>query len=137
MNKQYRCMSCASLGTVLAGFPGREYLGYEMHPQMLALIYTNSGFSMIWVTTPGLLCSPPAAIGPSFPAAALSILIARLPLHDLVSQQLQGTFYSLQSKIFTFKYCSRNIHSSGFRAALHRIQSQHYLCTELWNMMPV
>lgn len=137
MNKQYHCMSSASLGTVLAGFPGREYLSYEMHTQMPALTYANSGFSLIWVTTPGLLSFPPAAIGPSIPAAGLPILIARLPVQGLVSQQLQGTFYSLQSKTFTFKYCSGNINSSGLRAALHRIQSQHCLHTELWNMTPV
>lgn len=134
MNKQYHCMSRTSLGTVLAGFPRREHLehlSYEMHPQMPALTYTNSSFSLIWVTTPGLLSFPPAAIRSSFPAAALPILIARGPLQHLVSQQLQVTFYSLQSKTFTFKYCSRNIKSSGPRAALHRIQSWHCLHTEL------
>lgn len=127
----------ASLTTVLAGIPGRECSDYELYPQMPALTYANSGFSMIWVITPGLLSSPPAATGPSFPAAALPILIARLPLQDLVSQQLQGTFYSLQSKIFMFNYCSRNINSSGLRAALHRTQPQHHLCMELWNMTPI
>jgi len=113
MNKQYRCTSCVSLGTELADFPGREHSSYEKHRQVPALPYASSGFSLIWVTTPGLLGSLSAAKGPSFPVAALPVLTARLALQDLVSQQLQRTFYSLQSKTFMFMYCSGNIHSSG------------------------
>lgn len=116
MKKWYHCMSCSSLETVLAGFPEREHLSYETHSQRPALTYTNLGFSITWVTTPWLLSSPPAALEPLFSAAALSVFIARLPLQGVTAAT--GAFL-LQSKTFRFKNCSRNINSSGLRAALH------------------